>query len=78
MELGKKKLTVSGLSVGSVSSLNYVTVQPFGNVQNMEEQILVKLDGVCRAGEISGQRPYQTPTTTRRRTSCQVHSSEIQ
>jgi len=69
---------MSGLSFGSVSSLNYVTVEPFGNVQNMEEHILVKLVGVCRARQSSGQRPYQAPTTTRRRTSCQVHSSEIQ
>jgi hypothetical protein len=77
MELGQKKLTVANLSGGSVH-LYIVTVKPFGNVQNMEECILVKLDGVCRAGQISGQRTYQAPTATRRRTSCEVYSSEIQ
>jgi hypothetical protein len=75
---GSKKLIEAGFIISGVKSLNYNTIEPFGNAQKMQEHNLVKLDGVFRAGQVSVQRTYQAPTATRRRNSCKVHSSEIQ
>jgi hypothetical protein len=75
---GSKKLTDAGFSISGVESLNYVTIEPFGKLQKMQGHILIKLDDVFRAGQVSGQRTYQAPSATRRRNSCKVHSSEIQ